>query len=252
MPQLYLIRHGQSENNELSSSRIRRDRGESERMTGGKRLRTADPGLTPIGTAQAMAVAAHLKHDLDRTDVRDGHVGEGCNGIRRLYCSPMLRALQTAEPMGEALGLVPEVWVDVHEGGGVWLDRQDGHGRQGHGGLTRSEMETQFPGFRIPDSVTDAGWWNGSFETREQLFARAASVADVIRDMMPNATERIAMVSHGTFLNLLVQHLVFGSHVPGCRFSSHNTAISRLDFEGDRLMVRYLNRVDHLTDDLIT
>lgn len=221
-------------------------------MTGGKGPRTADPGLTHVGTAQAMAVAAHLKHGQDRTGARDGLVGEGCYGICRLYCSPMLRALQTAQPMGEALGLAPEVWVDVHEGGGVWLDRQDGHGRQGHGGLTHSEMETQFPGLRIPDGVTDAGWWNGSFEPREQLVARAASVADVIRDMMPNATERIAMVSHGTFLNLLVQHLVFGSHVPGCRFSSHNTAISRLDFEGDRLMVRYLNRVDHLTDDLIT
>ena len=221
-------------------------------MTGGKSPRTADPGLTPIGTAQAMAVAAHLKHDQDRTDVRDGLVGEGCNGIRRLYCSPMLRALQTAQPMGEALGLAPEVWVDVHEGGGVWLDRQDGHGRRGHEGLTHSEMETRFPGFRIPDSVTDAGWWNGSFEPREQLIARAAHVAHVVRDMMANATERIAMVSHGTFLNLLVQHLVFGSHMVGRRFSSHNTAISRLDFEGDRLMIRYLNRVDHLTDDLIT
>jgi len=252
MPQLYLIRHAQSENNELADSRIRRDRGEPQRMTGGENPRTADPGLTHIGTAQALAVAAHLKRDQDRTDVRDGLVGDDCCGIRRLYCSPMLRALQTARPMGEALGLAPEVWVDIHEGGGVWLDRQDGLGRVGHGGLTRSEMETRFPGLRIPDGVTESGWWNGSFEPREQLVARAARVAHVIRDVIANATERIAMVSHGTFLNLLVQHLVFGSPVPGCRFSSHNTAISRLDFEGDRLMVRYLNRVDHLTDDLIT
>ena len=236
MPQLYLIRHGQSVNNALA----------------GQSLRTADPGLTQMGQTQARSVGLHLRRDADRTDVRDARVGEGGYRIGRLYCSPMRRALQTALPIGEAIGLSPQVWVDTHEAGGVWLDRQDGHGRVGHGGLTRTEMEMQFPGFGIPDGVTDAGWWNGSFEPREELVARAARVADEIRDMLPHATERMAMVSHGTFLNLLVQHLVFGGHVPGCRFSSHNASISRLDFEGDRLMVRYLNRVDHLTDDLVT
>jgi len=236
MPQLYLIRHGQSENNAL----------------GGENPRTADPGLTQVGRVQAGRVASHLSHDADRTDVRDGVVGEGGYRIGQLYCSPMLRALQTALPIGEALGLSPQVWVDTHEAGGVWLDRQDGRGRVGHGGLTRTEMKTQFPGFGIPDGVTDAGWWNGSFEPREKLVARAARVAREVRDVMPRATERMAMVSHGTFLNLLVQQLVFGRHVPGCRFSSHNTSIGRLDFDGDRLMVRYLNRLDHLTDDLVT
>lgn len=236
MPQLYLIRHGQSENNARA----------------GESPRTADPGLTHTGQVQAVRVASHLAREADRTDVRDGFVGEGGYRIGRLFCSPMLRALQTALPIGEALGLSPEVWVDTHEGGGVWLDRQDGHGRVGHGGLTRGEMETRFPGFEIPDAVTGDGWWNRTFELREQLVARAALVARDIRDMMPRVTDRMAMVSHGTFLNLLVQHLVFGNHVPGCRISSHNTAISRLDFEGDRVLIRYLNRVDHLKFDLVT
>ncbi|MCY3818436.1 MAG: histidine phosphatase family protein [Gammaproteobacteria bacterium] len=236
MPQLYLIRHGQSENNARA----------------GESPRTADPGLTHTGQVQAVRVASHLTREADRTDVRDGFIGEGGYRIGRLICSPMLRALQTALPIGEALGLSPQVWVDTHEGGGVWLDREDGRGRVGHGGLTRAEMETRFPGFDIPDAVTGDGWWNGTFELREQLVARAARVACDIRDLMPRAAGRIAMVSHGTFLNLLVQHLVFGTHVPGCRLSSHNTAISRLDFEGDRLVVRYLNRVDHLDDDLVT
>ena len=252
MPQLYLIRHGQSVNNEMADSRARPCRGESERVMGGGSPRTADPGLTRTGEMQTRSVASHLKRSADATDVRDGLAVEPGYGIGRLFCSPMLRALQTAGPIGAALGLAPEVWVDIHEAGGVWLDRQDGRGRVGHGGLTRSEMETQFPGFEIPGGVTDAGWWNRSFEPREQLVARAARVAHELRDMLPQATERMAMVSHGTFLNLLVQHLVFGRHVPGCRFSSHNTSIGRLDFEGDRLMVRYLNRLDHLANDLVT
>ena len=236
MPQLYLIRHGQSVNNALA----------------GGSPRTADPGLTQTGKVQVRSVASHLRRGADATDVRDGLVGELGYGIGRLFCSPMLRALETSLPIGEALGLAPEVWVDTHEGGGVWLDRQDGRGRVGHGGLTRTEMETQFPGFEIPDAVTGDGWWNGSFEPRARLLARAARVAREIRDMLPRMTERMAMVSHGTFLNLLIQHLVFGGHVPGCRLSSHNTSISRLDFDGGRRMVRYLNRVDHLAHELVT
>ena len=236
MPQLYLIRHGQSVNNALA----------------GEAPRTADPCLTRTGRVQADSVAAHVKNAPDKTDVRDGVAADGGFGIGRLYCSPMLRALETAQPIGVALGLAPEVWVDVHEGGGIWLDRQDGHGRQGHGGLTRSEMETGFPEFRIPRGVTGTGWWNGSFERREQLVTRAARVAGEIRDLLPGAQERVAIVSHGTFLSLLVQHLLFGRYLQGVRFSSHNTAIGRLDLEDDRWMVRYLNRVDHLPDDLVT
>ncbi len=234
MPQLYLIRHGQSANNALV----------------GESPRTADPSLTDIGTTQAGTVAAHLIHDVDKTDARDGIAAEGCYGIGRLYCSPMLRALQTASPIGETLDVAPEVWVDIHEAGGVWLDHGDG--RVGHGGLTRSEMESQFAGFSIPDGVTETGWWNGAFETREQLVARAGRVADEIRDMLSGPEERVALVSHGTFLSVLVQHLLFGRHLPGSRFSSHNTGISRLDFSDGRCMVRYLNRVEHLSADLVT
>lgn len=87
MPQLYLIRHGQSENNARA----------------GESTRTADPGLTHTGQVQAVRVASHLTREVDRTDVRDGFVTEGGYRIGRLFCSPMLRALQTAQPIGEAL-----------------------------------------------------------------------------------------------------------------------------------------------------
>ena len=83
--QLYLIRHGQSENNALA----------------GESPETADPGLTRTGQAQARSVALHLRHCADKTDVRDGLVGEPGYGLGRLFCSPMLRALETARPIGD-------------------------------------------------------------------------------------------------------------------------------------------------------
>ena len=234
--QIYLIRHGQSSNNAIAD----------------QRQRTADPGLTHSGHAQAQRVARHLKEQADKTDLRDGRSGVVGHGIERLYCSAMLRTLQTAQPIGAALGLAPEVWLDVHESGGIWLDSQDGRGPIGHAGVRRSELAARFPGFRVPDAVTESGWWNRPFERPEQMVARAARVADAIRSRLAQAEGRSAIVSHGTFLNMLIAHLTAGGPVAGVFFSNHNTAISRLDFDDDRVMLRYLNRIDHLPPELVT
>ena len=236
MAQLYLIRHGQSANNALAD----------------QRPRTADPGLTDIGHAQARHVARHLETQPDKTDVRDRRSGVGGHGIGRLYCSPMLRALQTAEPIAAALGLAPEVRLDVFESGGIWLDGGDGQGPVGYLGLRRSELAAKFPGFALPAEATEEGWWNRPFETPEQMAERAARVAAGIRRRLAPTQERVAVVSHGTFMNTLVAQLTFGSALPNVFFSNHNTAISRVDFDGDHAMVRYMNRIDHLPPELAT
>ena len=236
MAQLYLIRHGQSANNALAD----------------QRRRTADPGLTDIGHAQARHVARHLETQPDKTDVRDGRSGVAGHGIGRLYCSPMLRALQTAEPIAAALGLAPEVRLDVFESGGIWLDGGDGQGPVGRPGLRRAELTAKFPSFALPAEATDEGWWNRPFETPEQMAERAARVAAGIRRRLAYTDERVAVVSHGTFMNTLIAQLAFGNALDGVFFSNHNTAISRLDFDGDHLMVRYLNRIDHLPPELAT
>ena len=236
MTELYLIRHGQSGNNAL----------------GDQNLRSADPGLTRTGQAQAECVAEYLVREGDKTDLRDGVAVAGGHGIQRLYCSAMLRTLQTTRPIAAALGLRPQVWLDVHEEGGIWLNHLDGRGPIGHTGLTRGEIEADFPGFELPDGVTENGWWNRPFETRGDLVARAARVAVEIRQRILGKEERVAIVSHGTFLSLLIQHILLGRYVPDMRFSNHNTGISRLDFDDDYVMLRYLNRIDHLPRELVT
>ena len=244
MTELYLIRHGQSQNNAFAA--------ESKANASDETPRTADPSLTPAGYAQAKCVAAYLADKPDKTDVRDGTPVGGGHGIRKLYTSAMLRALETTQPIADALGLTPQVWLDVHEEGGIWLDRGDGCGAVGHAGLTRGEIEEQFPGFMLPDTITEAGWWNRPFEPREDLVARAATVAADVRRHIAGRDSRVAIVSHGTLISLLLQHLLLGQYVPNIRFSNHNTGISRLDFDGDSVMLRYLNRIDHLPVDLVT
>ena len=244
MTELYLIRHGQSQNNAFAA--------ESKANATEATPRTSDPGLTPAGYVQAKCVARHLAAAADKTDVRDGTPVKDGHGIHKLYTSAMLRALETTRPIAEALGLTPEIWLDVHEEGGIWLDHGDGRGPIGQPGLTRTEIEAQFPGFALPHSITEAGWWNRPFETRENLVRRAARLADDVRRHVAGPAWRVAIVSHGTFISLLIQHLLLGRYVADIRFSNHNTGISRLDFDGDSVMLRYLNRIDHLPMDLVT
>ena len=242
--ELYLIRHGQSQNNAFAA--------ESKANANEETPRTSDPSLTCAGYAQARCVARYLAQDADKTDVRDGTpVGDG-HGINKLYTSAMLRALETAQPIADALGLAPEIWLDVHEEGGIWLDQGDGRGAMGHAGLTREQIETRFPGFQVPDAITEAGWWNRPFECRDDLVSRAARVAEDVRRHIAGWESRVAIVSHGTFISLLIQHLLLGRYLPDVRFSNHNTGISRVDFDGDSVMLRYLNRIDHLPVDLVT
>ena len=94
--ELYLIRHGQSQNNAW---------GDNEK-------RVADPTLTEMGHEQAQRVAEHVR-DADQLGVEPG---EGY-GFDRLFCSAMLRTLQTTAPIAQALGLTPEIWLDWHEEG---------------------------------------------------------------------------------------------------------------------------------------
>ena len=89
--QLYIVRHGESANNALGTE----DASYDEYMA----TRSPDPVLTQIGERQVALVGAHL--------AKAGY------GITELHCSAMVRAMQTALPIGQALGLRPQVWIDI-------------------------------------------------------------------------------------------------------------------------------------------
>mgnify|MGYP003332681062 CR=1 FL=1 len=123
MTQLFFIRHGQSTNNALADPT----------------QRVQDPKLTELGQIQAQRVAgylaanSHLKGSLSNPKVHP---------LDRLYCSAMVRAVHTATPIGQALDLNPEVYVDLHEIGGIYLDYPDGR-IESFPGQTRSELSAR-------------------------------------------------------------------------------------------------------------
>ena len=238
--ELYLIRHGQSHNNTLPDAAGR----------------LCDPPLTATGEAQAVRVAAHLAAlsgsfaDQEYPQASTNTFGYQ---IGMLFCSPMLRALQTTVPIAKALGVTAQVWIDVHEQYGIWLDEGDGRGPTGRPGMSREEIEDRFPDYDLPDEIGGSGWWNRPPETEAQWQARATRVAEALWDRFGESEVRAGIVGHGGFTNELLHELLGRNSLPGVYFSHQNTAISRLDFEGDgAIRVRYLNRLNHLPPELVT
>ncbi|HTO58928.1 MAG TPA: histidine phosphatase family protein, partial [Pseudomonadales bacterium] len=219
------IRHGESTNNALPDATNR----------------VADPLLTPAGERQALRVAEHLAalahlHPTQRN---------GAAALDRLYCSAMLRAMQTADAIADRLGLAPELWLDIHEIGGIYLDH--GERKVGYPGSTRAELERRFPNCVMAPDVRTDGWWNRPFEDHADGVDRAARVANILRDRANEAT-RIGLVTHGDFMSELVKALLDGPG--GTTFYEHrNTAITCLELTPGLVRVRYVNRVEHLDDE---
>lgn len=232
--ELYLIRHGQSTNNALGTP------------VG----RSHDPALTDAGVQQAQALAAHLADGLCPESVWEKRSGYN---LDHLYCSAMKRALQTAQPVGAALGLSPEVWVDVHEQGGIYLGRENGEEAVGYPGMTRAEILEQFADFILPDEVTAEGWWKQGYEPAAGAAGRAVAVAEALVERGKNSKERIGIITHGMFMNLVIKALLNQLPTPTTYYHHFNTGITRIDIRDDGfLILRYLNRTTHLTPDLLT
>ena len=229
--ELYLIRHGQSANNLRKQALA--EPGDSPAASA---PRMADPPLTDLGKLQARLAGEALREE----------------GITRLYCGPMLRTLQTAQIVGAALDLSPHVFVGLHEWGGVWESRDDGPSVQ-LPGLTRSEMSKSFPDFVVPDEVTERGWWFHDWEGDQAMLElshrNALAFVSHLEAHHVDSEQRLAVISHGGSGSSLVGAL-FGvpQDVLYARFTHDNTGISLISIDPEHRQLRYLNRIDHLTD----
>ncbi len=244
--ELYIIRHGQSTNNALNEVSTRH----------------YDPPLSDLGKRQSDKLAAWLASGDLRTPWSDPDTGfTRLDPIPNftfdhLYCSAMHRALLTALPVGQALGINPEVWIDIHEHGGMYLEAPDGS-ITGYPGRTRDEIAAEFPHYAIPESVTEKGWYRieSGHEERGVFYGRAIRVAVELRRRAEDpetANQRIAIITHGTFIDALIKAFLNALPSRSHFFMHYNSAITRLDFDSERVLMRYMNRIDHLPSDLIS
>jgi len=163
---IYLVRHGQAED-DLDDS------------YGG----AADHRLTPKGEEQAHEIAKALR-DL---------------GIKRIYTSPLRRALVTAEIVSRELGLSDSVHVadDLRE-------------RNSYGvlsGIPKQKAWDLFP-LLLKAGEKRSGHSKTSLLGAEEYDAFATRVGAMFDQVVADATERkldrIAVVTHGTFLWVLL------------------------------------------------
>ncbi|MCQ8240425.1 histidine phosphatase family protein [Rhizosaccharibacter radicis] len=157
---MILLRHCQSEFN-LHFTRTRRDPG------------IVDPVLTPLGMRQAEAAAEALS-------------APGADPITRILCSPYRRAIQTATPLAERLGLTVAVTTEVRERFAFVCDV----------GSAGSVLRRWRPDLDL--SAVPERWWPEDEEQEDAVSARASAFRDAA--MARSDWRTTLVVSHWGFL----------------------------------------------------
>jgi len=239
--QLYFIRHGQSINNALWE------------RTGSNSGRKMDPDLTETGLKQAELLAQFLNRPVPEIDpaAKDFQNRAGFN-LTHIYTSLMLRAVATGMVIAELLDLPLIAWRDLHESGGLFLEDESTGELVGQPGPNLAYFEQKYPRLVHKIPLGDEGWWNMSFEPVEERPLRARRVLDELITRHGGSQDSVAFISHGGIYNYFLMAVLGLSSKEGFWFLMNNTAISRIDFFEDRVILVYQNKTDHLPDDMIT
>jgi len=170
----------------------------------------ADPPLSDIGRVQARRMAEWLSRER----------------IDRLYTSPMVRAMQTAEPLAEKLAITAQTSEGVAE-----YDRNASH---------------YVPVERLKE--IDYERWkrlmNGDIDADFHKFAHTVigSIEDIVT---ANAGNRVAITCHGGVINVWTSHVL--GMAPRMFFNPDYTSIHRyLCASSGERTIRVLNEAVHL------
>jgi len=203
---LLLIRHGETAHN-------------ADRLALGR----ADVPLNERGSLQARALA-------------EGLAASPFGPIAAIYASPLRRAVDTATPLAEALGLTVQV-----EPGLIEMDIGEVEGQ------SFEELRQRYPDFLrvwLSDDLADAPMPGG--ESLRQVQERAWAAVSMLRNRHPEET--VAAVTHN-FVILSILASALGVDLAHFRRLRHSVAaVSVLDIRADRARLQRLNDTCHLED----
>jgi broad specificity phosphatase PhoE len=165
----------------------------------------------------------------------------------------MLRAVQTASAVGQCLNLHPIGLEMLHESGGVFLGDDTLGEVEPALGKSVEYFQSEYPEMVIPKDLNSEGWWGKRpYEVLAQRQERAGNLLSFLLEQHGRTSDRIALISHGDFLNVFLSKVVGFPTSDGIWFSSHNTGITRIDFRERRRRIVYQNRTSHLPPSLLT
>jgi len=199
---VYLMRHGQSEGN-------------AQGVLQGQ----SDFPLSEMGIRQSKAVARRFISESVHFD--------------RIIASPLSRARQTAEIIGEMTNTPVELDPD-------WMERNNGR----LAGLRPSEIAERYPraGFvHLYQPVGETG------ESQWELYLRSGRA---VQSLLGHPAGRYLIVSHGGILNLAmyaILGIVPHANLNGPRFRFQNTAFAVMEYNPERhiWMVERINDRAH-------
>lgn len=247
MAKLYLIRHAQSANNAIWD-------GSDEHPE-----RHPDPEITEIGHRQAESLAQHLAHP--EAEPRQHPFVPDLKshfGLSQVFCSLMTRSILTAEYIARACDLNLQALPDVFEKYGIFDFGSDGEA-VGLPGPGRGYFEQRFPDLDLPEGVGETGWWSRPVEDETAFIERMCAVVADMRRRLESRDDSVALVAHGDFIDQFINELMgverhrhnYDNHWVA-NWTFHNTSISRIDFVDGSHNIVYLNRIDHLENELVT
>ncbi|MBW7475820.1 histidine phosphatase family protein [Paenibacillus oenotherae] len=199
--ELILIRHGQS----VGNIRVHED--------------MPDSPLTELGMKQAEKVAKYVSK----------------KPVTRIVSSPLVRAVQTAQPLSEALSLQIELWKDLYEyrEGSAYI------------GPSKLEWECLYPEVVVCPSMEEDGWCYPGGETPATVCERAKAIIQKLREPQYE-NDCIAMFAHGSFNDYLIREILHISSGAQVSFHQSNTNVNIFVIKSDGTEVRKLNLTEHL------
>ena len=181
----------------------------------------ADVPLSPLGQKQALLLGERLQRDFD---------------IRSLYTSPLCRARETADIVGDMVKVVPVPEPGLRELDSGMLAK-----------LSYGEAKARFPDLIVHGTLPADGRIPGG-ESYEDLHHRTAWAVD--RIVRQAANRQVAIVTHGGPIGAYLR--AFMGYTPEQKNCPHfvcNVASLhhlKIDTEGECTVVR-LNDTEHLS-----
>ena len=165
----------------------------------------------------------------------------------------MVRAITTGVPYSPLrLNLPLVAWEDLHEVGGIFVIEPETGEHLGQPGKTRSELAARFPQLTLAQAVGETAGGTGHMNRSSSRLQRAKRFVCDLLERHGGTDDRVAVVSHGGFYNLLLAELLGTRAEDGFWFNLNNTGITRFNFEEEGIGLAYANRLEHLPAELIT